>query len=388
MGLLVSKLSHKHKQQQQQQEELKSDHELAKMDTKFGGNKELVTAIETKSITTIYYDCLERILDSLDLDDLLSVAQTCKRLQIAAAANFKDRFGKMAVVLIPKNTINDFKGFRTDESHIYIFEMKFCLPFLRCFGSKILDLHVVHTNTHAHYYHVDNYINQYCADTLQSIEYVSRGQEFSDESFRKPFKKVETGIIMYCNLKQLPNFVHWFPNLRHLEIDDLSIHNCVPACLPSLKHLSIDFTYDFMEECIEDFLHENPQLQSIEFAIGYNVEIEMAELLNMIRENTSITNLVRYNYDTKNGISHVSEEELLRLGSEHPGMVELELHDCLLNGENAIHLFCQMNALKEFRFQIKDKAECDLLVTKLDSNWEHRIEENDNAQYIVTLKKN
>lgn len=34
---------------------------------------------EMKSLTNIYYNCLERILEFLDIKDLLSVAQTCKR---------------------------------------------------------------------------------------------------------------------------------------------------------------------------------------------------------------------------------------------------------------------------------------------------------------------
>lgn len=47
---------------------------------------------EAKTITNIYYDCLERSFDYLDLESLLNVARTCKRLQIAAAAKFDDDF--------------------------------------------------------------------------------------------------------------------------------------------------------------------------------------------------------------------------------------------------------------------------------------------------------
>lgn len=47
-----------------------------------------------KAITNIYYDCLEQIFDFLDLESLLNVAGTCKRLQIAAAAKFTDQYGE------------------------------------------------------------------------------------------------------------------------------------------------------------------------------------------------------------------------------------------------------------------------------------------------------
>lgn len=52
--------------------------------------EEMEATSEVKSLTTIYYDCLERIFDFLDLKSLLNVADTCKRLRIAAVAKFGD----------------------------------------------------------------------------------------------------------------------------------------------------------------------------------------------------------------------------------------------------------------------------------------------------------
>lgn len=62
---------------------------------------------EVKSITNIYYDCLEQIFDFLDLESLLNVAGTCKRLQIAAAAKLSDEYGGKPVHFHPffKNCI-------------------------------------------------------------------------------------------------------------------------------------------------------------------------------------------------------------------------------------------------------------------------------------------
>lgn len=44
------------------------------------GNKGPIGPRETKTITNICYDCLERIFDFLDLESLVNVAGTCKRL--------------------------------------------------------------------------------------------------------------------------------------------------------------------------------------------------------------------------------------------------------------------------------------------------------------------
>lgn len=56
---------------------------------------------KTIGTTNIYYDCLERIFDYLDLESLLNLAQTCKRLQIAAAAKFSDAYGKICILVNP-----------------------------------------------------------------------------------------------------------------------------------------------------------------------------------------------------------------------------------------------------------------------------------------------
>lgn len=56
-------------------------------------------AEEPKTLTNIYYDCLERIFDFLDLVSILNVARTCKRLQIAAAPKFSDDYSKKRIIL-------------------------------------------------------------------------------------------------------------------------------------------------------------------------------------------------------------------------------------------------------------------------------------------------
>lgn len=363
------------------------DYEPPKNVQKRDSNNELAIATEPRSITNIYYDCLERIFDLLDLKSLLYVAQTCKRLQVAAAVNFNDRYGREIFVLMPKNLNDDFKGFRENNDYIYVVDMQFCLPLLRCFGSKILHLHVWCTDAHPAYDYVDSYINFYSADTLNSILYTGRDGDFLNELFIKPFKKVETVYITHSNAKQLPNFDDWFPNLRQLKIDGCSIRRSIPANLPLLNHLSIAFACDLVEKCVEDLLHANEQLQCLKLFFRNDIKLKMSTLLKMIRKNTSISKLTRYDLDNK--IIDVNEDELLQLASEHPEMIELHLSDCLLKGENAIRFFGQLNSLKWFQFRIKERFEYDQLVTNLDSNWGHEylIDENNTTQYIITLKK-
>lgn len=388
---MVSKPNHKHKQQQQQQPQPQHqcDHEPPRKIQKLNGSKNADTTGEQVSITSIYYDCLERILDLLDLEDLLSVAQTCKRLQIAAAANFNDRYGKIAVNLYLKTFLGDFNGIHLLQDSIYVIGIEFCLPFLRCFGAKVLDLHIVYKDSRAPYHYIDHYINQYCADTLVSLFYDYRGQKFSEASFRKPFKSVKVVIMSISNATQLPNFVDWFPNLSQLKIDSLSLLNCAPAHIPPLNSLSIGFNCDCPSKYVEDLLHKNQQLQNIEFICAHVTEMEMPKLLHMISENPSITTFKRFNYFASR-MTEVNEDELMQLANKHPGLIELGLYDGSLNVDSAIRFFRQMNSLKLFRFRIKQRSEYDLLLRKLNSDWKHKHAigyENDAPQYIVTLKK-
>lgn len=96
---------------------------------------------EAISITNMYYDCLKRIFDFLDLASLLNLAQTCKRLQIAAAAKFSGDHGNKMVWLYPFGSwIQNSPELYTERTQIEVIGLKFCFPFLRCFGAELLNL--------------------------------------------------------------------------------------------------------------------------------------------------------------------------------------------------------------------------------------------------------
>lgn len=61
----------------------------------------------TASITDICNELLDRIMDSLDIASLLNVADTCKRIRIAAAAKFGSKFGNKEVILHQDSRSND-----------------------------------------------------------------------------------------------------------------------------------------------------------------------------------------------------------------------------------------------------------------------------------------
>lgn len=109
--------------------------------------------------------------------------------------------------------------------------------------------------------------------------------------------------------------------------------------------------------------------------------MSMSKLLNMIRKNTSIWCITII--ERNNELINVNGDELLRLASEHPETTQLELPNCLLKGETAIHFFRVVNSIKRFQFRVRIKKHSayEHSVSKLDSEWAHEywIDENDNT---------
>lgn len=126
-----------------------------------------------KSLTNIYYDCLENIFDYLNLEDLLNVAQTCKRLGIAAAAKFGDLCDKQCVHMAVQENGPFDERLELAGNGVQVFGLRFCLPFLRCFGAKIMDL-AVHYGQIEKDAEMNRYISQYCAKTLTSTMFMGQ----------------------------------------------------------------------------------------------------------------------------------------------------------------------------------------------------------------------
>lgn len=84
-------------------------------------------------------------------------SDTCKRLQIAAAA----KFGKIEIQLYESAPT----GVYLNGDQIDVLGMQFYFRFLRCFGVKISHI----TFSFMRYDRLDRYINRYCVDTLTKI---------------------------------------------------------------------------------------------------------------------------------------------------------------------------------------------------------------------------
>lgn len=318
---------------------------------------------EANSITGMCYEILEQIFDSLDLESLFNVAVTSKRLQIAAAAKFGDDHGDKHIWMFNQSGLPLGISKDVSKDQIIVYGLKYCLPFLRCFGAKILSLEVDYIDTANDY--LDRYLNQYCANSLTNIKFWYK-RAFSLENFAKPFKCVEKVEIGFCNLEnQLPNFVNWFPELRHLKIFSARISDCVSA-VSFLHPKDLVISNFFQNDIAANLLHANPQLHSLELIP--NTIIALNDLLDMLSASPSIVML-----QVRSKIEDVSEVTWNRFVAEHPLMQELVLLKTQFTADRAIMLVRQLNSLKRFEFRVKNRSECDRLVGLLYNEWQHNV---------------
>lgn len=378
MAALQDNLNSQHADGSDQQPENYAEKSLATV-------KRAAAVPETRSITNIYYDCLELIFEFLDLTNLLNVAQTCKRLQIAAAAHYYGSYRQRQVVLKCIDSVDTTQhGILVHgDDAIDVTGMTFCLPFLRCFGPKLDYLCViVHTDTIPCCYLVDEYLNKYCADNIVDVDFLLK-QRFSPDAYKKPFTKLKSMVLRHGNLNQISRFVDKYPELCRLETDGCSIRHpdFVVPTLPQLVHLHIDISCHLAEKSFIQILRSNKQLRCINLFMGGELKVTMTKLLDMLSENTSLKAFLIKSEKTP---IIVDASELQRFANEHGNITDLDLCPCELGADDAIAFMEKIVTLNSIRFRVKKHEEYTRLVAKMNSKW---TQTDPDLVRIVTFRK-
>lgn len=343
---------------------------------------------ERTSLDNICYDLLERILDFSDVNSLLNVADACKRLQNVAIATFRKKHGNKPIrFFLWGNSIDYY-----DDYNIDISGLKLCLPFVRCFGAEFSEL-TIHTGNSvpiSRNNYLDQYINNYCADTLTSIRFFEK-PSFQVENFPKPFNHVKDVFIGHSVLgQQLPIVRDLFPNVHQLVLFDISIDEHFTAIsFPHLVDLAMNDYQNFTINGLLNLLHANRQLKCFQLQLSeLHQPLTMSALSNMIAENPLITKLMI----STNHFVNVKTIELWQFANERPTMIDLNLMRYVIPVSRAIIFIRQMQALQKFSFKLRNRREYEPLVDQLDNGWQHNLIFNEtNLAYplnnVVNLKR-
>lgn len=275
-----------------------------------------------------------------------------------------------------------------NDNGLKVKSQKYCLSLLRCFGSKVSDLRVNYTGHNKFGKDKTNhYINQYCADTLISIDFQCM-YGFSYRAFQKPLKNVRKVKISLCEFEndQMATLADSFPNVCDLVLAYCIFYSKTASTgisFPHLEHLTLvacsidkDILMRFAYENAVNLLNANQQLKSLK--IRSDIRLSISTLLHAIRQNSSITKLTVANLGRADVGTDVSMDELYRFMNEHPMMAELRLKCYRLTADDASNFISRMKSLlKRFEFQFKDHQECDRFVKQLDNEWKSEISTDD-----------
>lgn len=355
----------------------------------------------TTKIVDLNDDCLTKIFGYLNLRSLFSVAVANEWLRPAAQEVYKRKFGKNLVIIndcdeIYPNAdgIDRFgQGIVTSagagtgckapaskyRDEIYLIGLKASLQYLRCFGSSIIDLRVNYNASESKRYdHVLQYINDYCANSLTRIQFDFM-PNIAVQQFQKVFTRIEIVEIRNGVLEQQwPTFLECFPNLRRLIIEDVDIKNSVIAksfgILEQLCIHNIECNGRTTCRFVTALLHGANRLKFL-WVNSANGNVPIDELLAMIKDSPAI---IGFGYSLREtGCIPVTSEDIQRIASEHPALIELQLPDYRFTAGDAVALIRQHNSLNGFGFQMKFPEYRNLVAQLYGGQWEVRAGDED-----------
>lgn len=333
----------------------------------------------TTQIIDLNDHCLMQIFDYLDLQNLFNITMASASLRPAALKLYKIKFGRKIIHL----TQCDYT-YRPEKLHaikicvlntiVYVYGLKTCLLYLRYFGSSINNLRMNFTFLkYERYQHLFAHVNTYCVDSLSRIKFWGM-LNISMACFVKPFTNVLFVSVEHCDLgEELPRFVEWFPNLRHLNLENVSLTDGFDrAHFQHLERLSIiGFGYDqkhFILQNAANLLNSNRQLRNLEMYSDFGPSMDT--MLDMIEHHSQITRLRVWcsPYFTKFPNQVINSSEVERILNEHSSLIELNLRNYEFTATDAIALVDQLKSLEAFDFWIKDNEVFRQIESELDQN--------------------
>lgn len=221
-------------------------------------------------LTDLNFDCLESILEYLELIDLLNVADCNKRLQKAAELVYAYKYGDKTVLFSNRPTD---RLIRVVDKYIEITDLKVSLRFLRCVGCEISKIEIRKRGRWKKniedQYKLFKYINKYCAEHLEEMKLLKTKFVVDSNNFNQPFKSlVRLNIVDYDFSKKI-SVANFFPKLNYLiysNFKNASLFNINTDYFSALTTLVIHQTHlnnSFRNENVLPFLELNPQLRTL-----------------------------------------------------------------------------------------------------------------------------
>ncbi|XP_055319988.1 uncharacterized protein LOC129577270 isoform X1 [Sitodiplosis mosellana] len=229
------------------------------------------------------FDCLESVLEYLELIDLLNVADSTKRLKKAAELVYARKYGDKGVWLRNIRISPDRLFFIKDASTMIIEDLKTALKLLRCVGREISKLVMIMLlpgvfskvnidKLSKRDQRLFTYINDYCAEYVKNIIIYPSVCYASTlmEHFDKPFPNVHNFEHIDYDFTEKVSLNRLFPKLNSLA----SCHTRNSSFFSiNTNHFPYLERFGFLEssseampenEMLQAFIRLNPQLKELQ----------------------------------------------------------------------------------------------------------------------------
>lgn len=219
-------------------------------------------------LTDLSIDCLESILEHLELGDLSNAATSNKRLHQAANSIFGRKHSEK---LFHFHNIKLYVGQQIKyRGYVAMNKWKDNLKLIRCFGHLISDIDLLPKRPKSKsLQHVLTYINEYCSDSLIIIKISYAILKWQD--FRKPFSNVQIVDLTDCNIVDKDTLTRLFPKMQDLRYtikrNDKSFFDNTNH-FSELKSLHIYNCSMLRGYTMAAVLRLNPQLEKIRIITG------------------------------------------------------------------------------------------------------------------------
>lgn len=216
-------------------------------------------------------DCQQKILEELDLFSLISVSELNEQLSNIAAGILQEKFSKKSLNLPSRSHSGAIKSADISENSfsITIKNVQLLLKVLDKFGYLVKTLKIEHLSPHE-ISSIYEYINLYCSETLEKIEFTMRDHDFFN-AFTMPFMKVQRVSIMgkperWTNPKL--TFSELFPAMQELNliIHPISDSSWFDHIFPHLERIRFDVitsSGNSYDEVLENIIRKNRQIRSL-----------------------------------------------------------------------------------------------------------------------------
>lgn len=219
-------------------------------------------------------DAIDMILCDLQLEDLVNVCDTSKRLKAVAGAVFSRKYARrlFSMDVLRYSHYNIYAGdfhvpvYSKDDETVRISDAHFWLKLMRNFGGFVKHIRIYHfDDNHGLHDHnvleqLVNYVFDFCDNSLKTLNVVG----YRLLTFHRPLRKLKEFCFNSKHLASTEAF-DLMPNLRILKLVHFPV--TLVKSFPKLGRIDVKLQKDEEVQAFIPFLHLNPQIKYLRLQI-------------------------------------------------------------------------------------------------------------------------